>query len=919
MSLRNTQLGSLVCFMAVATWSAMAEDGLLDTQLDIPFQKFVLDNGLTLIVHEDPKAPIVAVNVWYHVGSKNENPGRTGFAHLFEHLMFNGTENYNDDYFKPLEKVGATDMNGTTNTDRTNYFQNVPTSALDVALWMESDRMGHLLGAIDQAKLDEQRGVVQNEKRQGENQPYGIVRELIPPATYPANHPYSWTVIGSMDDLNAADLEDVQNWFKQYYGAANAVIVIAGDVKADAVKAQVEKYFGHIPSGPPVPRFKDWTEKREGSQRQQVQDRVPQARVYKVWNVPAWGDEDAEYLNLVSDLLGDGKNSRLYKRLVYEDQIATDVAAYIAAREIGSQFYIIATAKPGVELAKVEKALDEELQKVIEQGPEQSELDRIKTQYIARFIRGAERIGGFGGKSDILAMNEVYFGDPAHYKKTLELVRDAQAEDLQRVAKDWLSDGVYALEVHPFPEHTTSEPEVNRSQGVPVAGDPPAARFPDIQRATLSNGLEVVLAERHAVPVVTMDLIVKAGFASDSKSASPGLASLAMSMLDEGTETRDALEISEELAQLGAELWTNASLDTSTVGLSALKANLEPSLDVFADVLLRPAFSQSEFDRLQKETLAQIDQEKASPQTAGLRVLPALVFGKDHPYGVPYTGTGTTEAIKALTTADLEQFHATWFKPNNASLVVVGDVTMDELKPMLEERLGDWQKGDVPSLDIAPVDPKNANEVFLIDRPGAQQSYIFASHVAPKIDPETEAAVETMNRILGGSFTSRVNMNLREDKHWSYGARSSFLNAQAQRLFVATAPVQSDKTAESLAELVKEFEGIVGKIPITAEELQKSQLNQTLRMPGQWETSAAVKSSLRDLVIHQLPEDHYDTYASRIAELKLEDIAQTAGEIVKPENITWVVVGDLAQIEGPVRELEIGDVTVIKDEAAYLQ
>ncbi|MBI3005356.1 MAG: insulinase family protein, partial [Ignavibacteriales bacterium] len=391
--------------------------------VDIPYQKFVLENGLSLIVHEDRKAPIVAVNLWYHVGSKNEKLGKSGFAHLFEHLMFNGSENFNQDYFQALERVGATDLNGTTNEDRTNYFQNVPTSALDMVLWLESDRMGHLLGAIDQAKLDEQRGVVQNEKRQGENEPYALSEELIVKATYPYGHPYSWTVIGSMEDLNRASLDDVKEWFKTYYGPNNATVVVAGDIDANTALERVKKYFGDIPPGPPIAKFDSWVAKRTGVQRQVAQDRVPQARLYKVWNLAQWGTADVDYLNLVSSLLTSGKTSRLYKRLVYDDQIATQVQTFVDNREIGGQFYITATAKPGGDLKAVEKAVDEELAKLLKSGPTAKELQRVKTEYEARFVRGIERIGGFGGKSDVLAQNNVYGGNPEFFKTTLQRVR----------------------------------------------------------------------------------------------------------------------------------------------------------------------------------------------------------------------------------------------------------------------------------------------------------------------------------------------------------------------------------------------------------------------------------------------------------------------------------------------------------------
>ncbi|MDO8549470.1 MAG: pitrilysin family protein, partial [Ignavibacteria bacterium] len=436
------KIKTLLLFVSILSAVTFAQS---IADINIPYQKFVLNNGLTLIVHEDHKAPIVAVNVWYHVGSKNEKQGKTGFAHLFEHLMFNGSENFDDDYFQALERVGATDLNGTTNNDRTNYFQNVPTSAFDLALWMESDRMGHFLGAVTQEKLDEQRGVVQNEKRLGENEPYALSEELITNNTYPKGHPYSWTTIGSMEDLNAASLDDIHEWFKTYYGAANAVLVIAGDINTQEIKEKIEKYFGDIPAGPPVTKHEVWIAPMEETKRQVAQDRVPQLRIYKVWNIPEWGSKELSNLDLVSDVLASGKTSRLYKRLVYDEQIATDVWCYYSGGEIGSQFQIVATAKPGEDLGKIENAIDEELGKFLKEGPTQDELNRIKTQHLAGFIRGIERIGGFGGKSDILAQSEVYGGSPDYYKKNLQFVEDAKTSDLKEAANKWLTKGAYIL------------------------------------------------------------------------------------------------------------------------------------------------------------------------------------------------------------------------------------------------------------------------------------------------------------------------------------------------------------------------------------------------------------------------------------------------------------------------------------------
>lgn len=883
--------------------------GQLAGSVDIPYKKFVLDNGLTVIIHEDHKAPIAAFNVWYHVGSKNEKPGKTGFAHVFEHLMFNGSENYKGEYFLAMEKIGATDLNGTTNEDRTNYFENVPAPALDVALWMESDRMGHLLGAVTQAVLDEQRGVVQNEKRQYENEPYALSYELIQQACFPKGHPYSWTVIGSMEDLSAASLADVHEWFKTYYGAANAVVVVAGDVKTDEALAEVKAYFGDVPPGPPIAKYESWIAKRSGLQRQVAQDRVPQARVYLVWNVPGWGSPDAARLDLAADVLASGKTSRLYKRLVYDDQIATDVSAGNDSKEIAGLFTIEASAKPGVDLALVEKAVREELGRFLKDGPTADELQRHKTRTVANFIRGLERIGGFGGKSDILATSEVFGGSPDAYKANLGFVEAATAEDVKRIADQWLSDGVYILEVHPYPELKTAASAVDRTK-LPAPGAPPAVRFPALERATLANGLKVILARRDAVPVVSLQLLVDAGTAAD-QFASPGTASLAMNMLDEGTKTRSSLQISEELQRLGAGLGTGAGLDTSTVSLTALKPNLDASLEIFADVILNPSFPENEFARLQKQTLAAIQQEKAEPFSIALRVFPALLYGAGHAYGNPMTGSGTEASVAALTVKELRKYHETWFKPANATLVVAGAASLGELKPRLEKLFGAWKRGDVPKKNIGAVAAKTKNEVYLIDKPGSPSSILLAGHLTlPKANPE-EIAIEAMNNVLGGTFTSRINMNLREDKHWSYGAGSVVVNARGERPLIAYAIIQTDKTREAVLETAKEFKDVVSTRPPTAEEVERNKAAMTLSLPGQWETNGAVLGSIAEMVSYGLPADYYDTYAGKVRTLTPEQVGKAAKDALRPDGIVWVIVGDRAKVEAGLKELGFGEVRLI--------
>jgi zinc protease len=889
--------------------AAPARPSELGKDIDIPFKKFVLKNGLTLIVHEDHKSPLVCVNVWYHVGSKNEKAGKTGFAHLFEHLMFNGSENFDDDYFKAMEKVGATELNGTTNEDRTNYFENAPKDALDFLLWMESDRMGHLLGAINQAKLDEQRGVVQNEKRQHENQPYGIAEELMVKNTYPAGHPYSWTVIGSMEDLNAASLDDVKEWFRTYYGAANATLVVAGDVNPEEVLKKVEKYFGDIPSGPPVARQSEWIARRTGEHRQIAQDRVPQARIYKVWNMPSYGSADTDYLNLAGDVLASGKSSRLYKRLVYDEQIASDVSAYLDTREIGGQLVLVATVRPGESLEKVEKAMDEELARFLEKGPTADELERVKTQNLAGFIRGVERIGGFGGKSDTLAIGQVFLGDPGAYKTSVNRVREATARDLQQAAKRWLSDGVYVLEVHPFPEYATAKSDVDRSK-LPVPEIKPEVRFPKLQRATLPNGLKIVLAERKAIPVVNLSLLVDAGYASD-QFATPGTAKLAMNLLDEGTKSRTALQISDELDRLGANLSTGSDLDSSYVTMSALKANLEPSVEIFADVIQRPTFAEADFKRLQKQQMDAIKREKSEPNSMALRVLPRLLYGEGHAYSMPFTGSGTEASVAKLAPADVQKFHQTWFKPNNATLVVVGDTTMEEIAPKVEKFFKRWGRGEVPKKNIGPAKDPEKPLVYLIDRPGSIQSAIFSGVIAPPKANPNEIPIEIMNDILGGTFTSRLNMNLREDKHWSYGVRSILVDARGPRPYFVLAPVQTDKTRESITEIEKELRGIVGDKPVTGQELAKTQKEQTLKLAGAWETTGAVGSAISKMVRFGLPENYYETYPGKVLALTQPDVEAAAREVVHPNKRVWVIVGDRAKIEPAIRGLGLGEVRLI--------
>jgi len=888
----------------------------------IPYEKFTLANGLTVVVHTDRKAPIVAVNVWYHVGSKNELPGKTGFAHLFEHLMYQGSEHYDDEYFKPFEQVGATSMNGTTSFDRTNYFQNVPTTALDLALWMESDRMGHLLGVVTQPRLDEQRGVVKNEKRQGENRPYGRVSETVYRASFPPGHPYRTLPIGSMADLDAATLDDVREWFRTYYGAANAVLVLAGDIDVATARAKAEQYFGHIAPGPAVTRPGTWIAARTDSRRETMYDQVAQPRWQRYWNTPPDNTRDSEYLGLVGEILGGGKTSRLYERLVYREQLADGVGAGQSPLEIAGLFTLSADVKQGVAVERVEAAMMEELQRFIEKGPTKAELERARIAMRAGFVRGLERIGGFGGKADVLAACEVYAGDPGCYRQSLDWIEAAKPADLQRVARQWLSQGDYTLEVLPQPPYTAAGTDgVDRKSGPPVTSEFPDTVFPELQRMRLSNGIPVIIATRPGVPVARVSLMFDGGFVGD-QGRKPGTASFAMSLLDEGAGKLDSLAIADRAERLGAQITGAAGLDTAFASVSMLTDQAEPSLALLADVVRRPTFPEHEIERVRKEWVAGIAREKMSPEALALRVLPPLLYGAGHPYAIPFSGSGTEASVSALTRDDLVAHQRDFLRPDNATIIVTGAVTAATILPLLERHFGDWQPPagtSPPRTAIAAATGSSSTRVYLLDRPGAPQTSILAGQLLPSSFAPDRIELNTANDVLGGTFTSRINMNLREDKHWSYGARSSLTEARGQRPWLLSAPVQTDKTVESIQEIRRELAEFLATRPITADEVDKIRSRDVRALSGQYETNAAVSSAIGDIVRFGRPDDYVRTLRARLEAQTDAGVRQAAAQAFRPDSLTWVIVGDLSKIEAPIRELGLGSVQVLDADGNVLR
>ena len=882
--------------------------------IDIPYEKFILDNGLTVVVHEDRKAPVVAVNVWYKVGSKDESSGKTGFAHLFEHLMFNGTENFDQDFFVPFLSAGATDMNGTTNNDRTNYFQTVPTQALDMALWMESDRMGHFIGAVTQEKLDIQRGVVQNEKRQGENRPYGKSWSQMAEDTFPEGHPYSWSVIGSMEDLDAANLEDVNDWFKSYYGPSNAVLVLAGDIDLKTAREKVSKYFADIEPGKPLSVPGQWIAQRTGEKRRIMQDYVPQSRITLTWNIPERGTQVDAELELLASILGNGKSSRLYQRLVEEEQLATSASAFVYSRQLAGQFIISTDLKPDVDRLKVEKIIREELDKVITHGLAAQEVDRARFSYFASFIRESERVGGFGGKSDILASGEVYHNDPGFYKITSERLAAATPASIQRSASKWLTDGVYVQSILPFPEFSSAEKGADRSK-LPEVKTSAKLQLPEIRRATLSNGMKVVLASRHNSPLVSLRLQFNGGLSSH-KDYGSGVPDFTLEMLKEGTDSLSASGMQQALDNLGSELTTRTERDLSVIDMSVLSSNLAPSLELLADMVVNPAFNKDNISRLKDQRQQEINQEVATPRSMISRELPNILYEPAHPYATPGTGTGNQKTLKLVDQALLQSWYRDWLRPDNATVVVVGDVTMNQLTAKLEDYFSEWQAPalPLPEINFSQVLLPKKSRVYLLNQPDAQQSTIAVAQLLPGVSIsalDEELSFSVFNDLLGGEFTSRINMNLREDKRWSYGARSYSHDGKGQRPYMIYTSVQTDKTGPALAEVQKELEQVFSNKPVSSAEVEKYRENRQKEQAGLYETNSRLLSAISRVVTYDLPDDYLNQYGEILKTVDTESVRLAGKKRLNPEQMTWVIVGDVNKIEEEVKALDLGEVEII--------
>jgi predicted Zn-dependent peptidase len=894
----------------------------LVSQVKIPYEQFELANGLKVLVHEDRKAPVVNVTVWYNVGSKDEPQGKTGFAHLFEHLMFNGSENAPDDYFQYLAEVGATDFNGTTWFDRTNYFQTVPRPALERALWLESDRMGYLLGAVTQEKLDNQRGVVQNEKRQGDNQPGGLVFYDVLRTLFPEGHPYRHSAIGSMADLDAASMEDVKNWFRDNYGPNNATLVIAGDISAAEARPLVEKYFGDIARGPVNDPAQAAVPTLAEPVRKVFKDQVAATSVSRYWAVEGLTGADRIALDVGASILGGLASSRLDQELVREDQLAVGVSASNSAFQRIGLLSVSATIKEGVELSALEARLDEVVNRMITEGPTEDEVRRAVTSTLARTIRGLEQVGGFNGKAQTLAEGEVLTGDPAFYAREFEALAKLTPADVRDAMARWMTRPAMTVVLEPGARDATYEEaasvkadegnasERNRAaETISVSVERPKPPidsiaeldFPEIERATLKNGMKVTYARRTAVPATYVSMSFNAGSAADP-AGKAGLEGLALALYNEGTAKLTSQQIAEAKERLGADITVGGGDDRSTFTLSALTANLAPSLDLMRQIVREPAFNPDDLARVRTQTIVGLRQQMKSPQGIAQRTLTPELFGANSPYG----GISTVESVSSITREDLIAFKDSWIRPDNGEVFVISDRPLEEVVTALNAAFGNWTAPKTPkgTKQFAATTQADGNRIILVNRPNSPQSFIFGGQVTPlEAGDPAFIAFNSANNSLGGNFLARLNMNLRETKGWSYGVRGASQARENAVTYSISAGVQADRTGDSLAEMIRETREFLTAKGVTPEELERNISNEVGGLPGRFETSPAVLNAMQSNALFGRPDNYQETLASIYRAQTTEGLDAAARAAIDTDKFVWVVVGDAGKVRAQLEPL----------------
>jgi len=883
----------------------------------VAFEKHVLPNGLQLILHVDRKLPIVHVNQWFHVGSKNEVPGRTGFAHLFEHLMFQGSTHVPGEYFSLIEKMGANiregGVNGTTSSDRTNYFATVPSANLETLLWVESDRLATLLDETDQKKLDNQRDVVKNERRQGvDDPPYGRAYELLVTNFAPAGHPYSWPGIGSMEDLTAASLDDVKAFFRRYYTPNNLSLVIAGDFDPAEAKRLVEKYFGGLAPGPALDRPRRWLPVLDGERLVEVSDRVPAARTYVAYIAPEYFGADEAAMQITARILGDGLSSRLEKALIYDKPLASEVNVGYDAQEIAGGFVVVATAREGVSLPDLEQVITRELHLLARTGPTQAELDRARTKQEFQFISGLERIGGFGGKADLLNQYNTFLGDPGKFDADLGRYRALTVADVRNAAQRWLATpNRLIVRFHPEASGRVPATTLDRTKQPAFGTDRPFVA-PTVQTARLENGLEIYVVERDDLPKVAVSFATRAGAIADPAGA-PGTAAMVMRTIDLGTKTRSALAIESALGDLGVTLEGGVQREISAVGFEVLTRNLTPAFAIFADVVQHPVFPASEVEREKQRQIDGLLQGEKDPGTIAARLRGILAFGVDHPYGWPAQGFART--VEALSRQQLADFHAARFRPASSAIVFVGQVSLKDATALARQHFGGWTGAAAPAVSLPAPKPAPAGRLYVYDRQDAAQTVIMQFQPAPKRAIADYTPLLMADAVWGGGgFGTRLNLNLREDKGYSYGVFSNLVLMREAGIWYASGPVQTDKTSEAVAEFEKELEAIAGGKPISEDEFASAKQTKVRGFAQTFESYSRVGDQIERLWALGLPMSELQGEYDEAAKATLAAAMAAAKLHVRPERASMILVGDRAKIEPKVRDLKVGEIVVVDAE-----
>ncbi len=908
---------SISLFISVALMTTMVSAQKGEKLPPIKYKEMTLKNGLRVIMHEDKSTPVVAVNLWYHVGSKNESAGRTGFAHLFEHMMFQGSKNFVDGY-RGVDELGG-NVNGTTDQDRTYYYEAVPSNFLERVLYLEADRMGELLGAISQEKLDNQRDVVKNERRQRvDNVPYGTASERIGEIMYPEGHPYHWSVIGSMADLSAASLDDVKGFFRQYYVPNNAVLVIAGDYDEKQTRQWVEKYFGAIAKGADITRPNRPQPTLNGEIRKTYEDTVPLPRLSMVWHSVSQYAADEAALDMLGSILSAGRGSRLQSSLVYGKEIAQSIGAFNSTSEISGLFQITALAKPGKTLDEIEKEVNAEIDRLKKEAPTTDEMTRALNTREASAIYGLQTVLGKGGQ---LSSYAGFLNKPDYFQADLDRYRKVTPADIQRVANKYLTGNRLVMSYLPTksqvptvgtasannkPSSTASKKKdtiliAGQEEKLPKAGADPKFTLPSIEKTKLSNGLNVWVVRQNELPIVSMNLVLNAGGTLDSAEKS-GVAFFTPGMLIQGTKTRSAIDIANQLQSIGASVSPVPGWDSTSVSMQTLTKNLDQALDIYADVLVNPSFPATELETIRRRAIVGFLQRKSIPSAVADVVYNKVLYG-NQPYGRQLSGDEAS--IKAMTRDDLVNFYNANYRPNNATLIVVGDVESKTLMPKLEKAFANWKAGDLPAASA-----NNASEtmtgkpgIYFVDKPGAAQSSVSIGQVGIDRANHDYYAVQVMNSILGGGGTARLFMNLREDKGYTYGAYSRFSTRRGAGPFAASAEIQTVSTKEAVSEFIKELNGIRGAIPVTPRELEDNKQALIRRFPSGFETVGQISGQLSNLVIYNLPDTTFNEYISKVNAVSLADVNRVANKYLTPDKMAIIIVGDRKTVESGLKQL----------------